>query len=282
MNIQIIGDSSTDCGDEIKRVLGLTRVPLKINIPDIAHYVDDGSINIPEMIDNMAKCKQASGSACPAPEEFAEKMRKAEACFVITLSAKLSGSYNSACIARDMVLEETPDKKIYVIDSKSASAGQTRIAMALRNWIDGGDDFDTIIKKAEKLVSEMKTLFVLEDLSNLVKNGRISKAAGLLGGVIGLRPIMGDNGNGEIECVEKVRGTQKALSRLCEIIQKGTENKKNLVMVIAHGNCMERAQELKKSIAKLCSKQFDDIIVVPTGGLSTLYAANGGIVLAYA
>ena len=105
----------------------------------------------------------------------------------------------------------------------------------------------------------MKTLFVLEDLSNLVKNGRISKAAGLLGGVIGLRPIMGDKGNGEIVCEEKVRGTQKALARLVEFVQKYTQNKKKLVMVIAHCNCMERAQELKRNIAKMCEKQFDDI-----------------------
>ena len=181
-----------------------------------------------------------------------------------------------------MVLEETPDKKIYVFDSESAAAGETRLALLLRDMIDAGMEFDEIVEKANAFIAGMSTRFVLEDLGNLIKNGRISKAAGLVGTMLNLRPIMSDNGHGEILCLEKVRGTQNSMRRLVELVGEQTAHlaQGSLTMVLSYCNCVERAGDLKKEFLAKCAA-VREVIMVPTGGLSTVYANDGGIVLAF-
>ena len=128
----------------------------------------------------------------------------------------------------------------------------------------------------------MKTHFVLEDLGNLVKNGRISRTAGFVGTMLNLRPIMGENGHGEIIPLEKVRGTANAMRRLVELVAEETDHlpAASKLLVLSHCNCQERAMQLKKAFLERCAV-FKDVIVVPTGGLSTVYANDGGIVIAF-
>ena len=185
-------------------------------------------------------------------------------------------------IGREMVLERSPEKKIHIFDSESASAGETLIALMLRDRIDGGHSFEDIVAEMTAFIARMKTRFVLEDLSNLVKNGRISKVAGLLSGMLSLRPIMGDDGHGSIAAIEKVRGTQNAMRRLVELIAEGTREAaaSSLTMVLSYCNCPERALMLKKEFLEKCAA-LREVILVPTSGLSTVYAYDGGIVLAY-
>ncbi|MDO5603046.1 MAG: DegV family protein [Oscillospiraceae bacterium] len=280
MSIEIFADSCCDCTPAMRNILGLTTIPLVLRVPGTGEYIDNDALDTQRLVEEMKLCKEATGTACPSPEAYAALMREADACFVVTLSSKLSGSYGAAMTGRELALEEYPDKKICVVDSESASAGELRLVIALREWIDEGLVFEEIEARVTELVARMKTLFVLEDLGNLVKNGRISKAAGLLGGMLGLRPIMGENGHGEIICLEKVRGTAKSMTRLVEYVQDFTKGCKNLTLVLSYCNCMERAQELKKMIADKCAA-IAEIILVPTRGVSTVYANNGGVVLAF-
>ena len=139
----------------------------------------------------MAAMKQSANApttACPAPEAYAAMMAQAPMTFVVTLSSRLSGSYNAACVGRDMALEADPSLKICVLDSESASAGETRIVMLLRDLIDAGLAFEEIKQRARAFIAPMRTRFVLEDLSHLVKNGRISKMAGFVGTVLNCAP----------------------------------------------------------------------------------------------
>ncbi len=280
MGIGLIADSCCDCTPQMKKILGIEHAALKINIPGFGQYIDDGTLDTKKLVKEMKECNEASGSACPSPEDYASLMRKYDESFVITLSSKLSGSYNAAERGRDLVLEDYPDKKIYIVDSKTAASGELKIAMAIKTWIDKGLSFEEIKQNVDEFVANLKTIFVLEDLGNLVKNGRISKAAGLLGGMLGLRPIMSENGEGEIICLEKVRGTEKAMKRLVEVVGEKLDGKKDITMIICHCNCIERAQQLKKDIVERY-KEFKDVILVPTGGLSTVYANNGGVILSF-
>ena len=207
MDIQIIVDSCCDLTPALRNLLRVSVASLKIDVGSI-HYVDDERIDTKKLIADMKAYKNAPSTACPSPDEYAALMEKSEESFVVTLSGKLSGSYNAACVGREMVLERSPEKKIHIFDSESASAGETLIALMLRDRIDGGHSFEDIVAEMTAFIARMKTRFVLEDLSNLVKNGRISKVAGLLGGMLSLRPIMGDDGHGSIAAIEKVRGTQ--------------------------------------------------------------------------
>lgn len=281
MKIQIIADTSCDLTPALANLLQVDFVSFRLNIGDKT-FVDDRTLEQKDLLAAMKAHNGPAHTACPSPEDFASKMRAAESCFIITISSKLSGCHNAAMVARDMVLEETPDKKIHIFDSESAAAGETRIALLLHNFILSGMEFDEIVEKAEKFIETMHTRFVLEDLSNLVKNGRISKAAGLLGTMLNLRPIMSEDGHGEIIALEKVRGTQNAMRRLVEIIADGTKDlmRESQTMVIAHCNCLERASDLKKEILEKCTA-FTEVILVPTAGLSSVYANNGGVILAY-
>lgn len=281
MNIQIIVDSCCDATPALKNLLQLKVASLRIDVGDI-HYVDDETMDTAKLIADMKAYKGAPATACPPPEEYAALMEQSEACFVVTLSSKLSGSYNAACVGRDMALERCPGKKIHIFDSESATAGETRIAFFLRDLIDGGMAYEEIIERTTAFIAGMKTHFVLEDLSHLVKNGRISKFAGFAGTMLNLRPIMGENGHGEIIPLEKVRGTANAMRRLVEIVAEETKDmaRASITMVLSYCNCVDRALELKKSFLASCAA-LKEVIVVPTGGLSTVYADDGGIVVAF-
>ena len=283
MSIQIIADSCCDTTPAITAALGLKFAPLIITVDGNKDYVDNGNVDIPALIADMKASPKPVATACPSPEEYAALMREKEATLVVTLSKKLSGSYNSACTARDIVLESHPDKKIAVFDSNSAASGETRLAFFWHDLIKNGATFEEICEKTPPFISTIRTFFVLEDLGNLIKNGRIPKMAGMLGTVLMLRPIMGENGQGEIIPLEKVRGTQKALDRMVELIKEKTAAlaKKSQLLVLTHCNCPERGASLKKKLLEICPA-ISDVILVPAGGLSTAYANDGGVVLAYA
>lgn len=281
MDIQIIADSCCDLSTTMRNVLRVKIASLKIDANGV-NYIDDENIDVRSLLADMKASKKPVATACPSPEEYAEFMRQADDSFVVTLSSKLSGSHNAACVARDMVLEAEPHRRITIIDSESAASGEVRLVMLLRELIDAGVEYEEIEKKVKTFAAKMCTMFVLEDLSNLVKNGRISKAAGLLGTMLSLRPIMGEDGTGEIVLVEKVRGTQNAMRRLVEIISEKTQEFTDCstTLVMSYCNCPDRAADLKKEISAKCSA-IKDVILVRTNGLSTAYANDGGIIVAF-
>ena len=280
MSIQIIIDSCCDVTPALRRAMRFEVAPLTVRVGEQS-FRDDETLSVPALLQAMKACKDSATSACPSPEEYASLMRRADQSVVVTLSSKLSGSYNAAMVARDMVLEEFPEKRIHVFASESASAGELRVALLLRQYIDGGMEFDEIVEKTPQFIAGMKTFFVLEDLSNLVKNGRISKVAGLMGTMLSIRPIMGENGHGEIIQLDKVRGTQTAMRRLVEIVAAHTSQfpQNTLTLVLSYCNCPQRAAELKEKLLA-ASAALREVILVPTCGISTLYANDGGVVLA--
>lgn len=280
MSIQIIIDSCCDVTPALRRAMRFEVAPLTVRVGQ-QNFRDDETLSVPALLQAMKACKDPATSACPSPEEYASLMRRAGQSVVVTLSSRLSGSYNAAMVARDMVLEEFPEKRIHVFDSKSASAGELRVALLLRQYIDGGMEFDELVEKVTQFISGMKTFFVLEDLSNLVKNGRISKAAGLMGTMLSIRPIMGENGQGEIIQLDKVRGTQTAMRRLVEIVAAHANQfpRATLTLVLSYCNCPQRAAELKEKLLA-ASAALKEVILVPACGISTIYANDGGVVLA--
>lgn len=280
MSIQIIIDSCCDVTPALRRAMRFEVASLTVRVGQ-QNFRDDETLSVPALLQAMKACKDPATSACPSPEEYASLMRRADQSVVVTLSSRLSGSYNAAMVARDMVLEEFPEKRIHVFDSKSASAGELRVALLLRQYIDGGMEFDELVEKVTQFISGMKTFFVLEDLSNLVKNGRISKAAGLMGTMLSIRPIMGENGQGEIIQLDKVRGTQIAMRRLVEIVAAHANQfpRATLTLVLSYCNCPQRAAELKEKLLA-ASAALKEVILVPTCGISTIYANDGGVVLA--
>ena len=280
MKYKIIADSSCDLNEEIKDKLKVSLVPFKIDVDD-KKYVDDENLDTMELIDAMKKSPNPVRTSCPSPGDFAEQYKStaADNIFVVTISSNLSGTYNSAVLAKNIIKDTEPNKFIHVFDSKSASVGETLVAMKIHELIEEKVSHLEIIEKVEKYIKEMKTYFILESLDNLIKSGRLSKTKGLLANVLNLKPILGSDGDGNIKLFENVRGTKKAFRLLVELIGETGEKLEEKILAISHANALEKAEELKNEIQK--RYKFKDIILVKQAGLSTAYADEGGIIIVF-
>ncbi len=278
----ILADSCCDLSPELLKKTQAKIAPLTITIDD-THYVDDGTVDIPPYLAAMKASKNPVRSACPSPDLYAEDIRATEGdCFIVTLSAKLSGSHNAASLGVQLAQEDMPKKKVHVFDSESASAGETYIALMIHDLIAAGKSFEQIVELVEEKIRSMHTLFVLDSLDNLVKNGRISRTVALLANVLSIRLLMSDDGHGAIKNISKARGIKGALGQMVETCRKHTEGlaAASQRLVISYCNCPERARQVRDMIREKCPA-IGEIILTPTSALSSMYANDGGIVIAY-
>ena len=277
MRYKIIGDSCLDLTKEMRKDPCYSMISLTLMVGE-RHFVDDETFDQKEFIKVVKEYPECPKSACPSPEMFKEAYCcEEENVFVITLSAALSGSYNSAVLAKSLYEEEYGKKNILVLDSKSASSGQLNIAMYIRELCDQGLEFDEICEKAAACRDRMNTYFVLESLDTLKKNGRLTGLQAFFATKLNIKPVMGAD-NGTIIKLDQARGIQKALQRMAEIAVKEAGTTKDKRLVIAHCNAPERAQFMKE---KLCSMaEFKEVVITDTCGVSTVYASDGGVILA--
>lgn len=278
----ILADSCCDLSPELLKKTQAKVAPLTITIDD-THYVDDGTVDIPPYLAAMKASKNPVRSACPSPDLYAEDIKAAEGdCFIVTLSSKLSGSHNAAALGAQLAEEDMPEKKVHVFDSESASAGETYLALMIHDLIAAGKTFEQIVETVEEKIRSMHTLFVLDSLDNLVKNGRISKTVALLANVLSIRLLMSDDGHGAIKNISKARGIKGALGQMVETCRKHTEGLATASqrLVISYCNCPERARQVRDMIREKCPA-IGEIVMTPTSALSSMYANDGGIVIAY-
>ena len=280
--MMILADSCCDLSPELLKKTQARVAPLTITIDD-THYVDDGTVDIPPYLAAMKASKNPIRSACPSPDLYAEDIKAADDdCFIITLSSKLSGSHNAAVLGVQLAEEDMPEKKVHVFDSESASAGETYLALMIHDLIAAGKSFEQIVETVEEKIRSMHTLFVLDSLDNLVKNGRISKTVALLANVLSIRLLMSDDGHGAIKNISKARGIKGALTQMVETCRKHTEGlaAASQRLVISYCNCPERARQVRDMIREKCPA-IGEIVMTPTSALSSMYANDGGIVIAY-
>ena len=280
--MNILVDSCCDLSPELLERTGATIAPLTLTVGG-KDYIDDGSVDIPAFIEAMKATKDAARSACPSPDYYERLINGADGdCFIVTLSSNLSGSYNAAALGVNLAQENNPDRRIHIFDSESASAGETYLALMTRDLIDAGCTFEEIVEKVEDKIRTMNTIFVLDSLDNLVKNGRVSKAVAAVASILSIRLVMSDDGHGRIKQLGKARGIKAALSQMVDVCRKQTEGSEpgSRRLVLSYCNCLERAQQVRDMILAKCPA-IGEIVMTPTSGLSSLYAYDGGVVIAY-
>lgn len=274
---KIIIDSCGELSKEMQEDGHFENVPLTLQIGD-TEIVDDKSFDQADFLKKVAESEEGPKSACPSPDAYMQAMDcDAEHIYVITLSSQLSGSYNSACLAKDLFLEDNEDKKICIIDSKSASIGESLIGLHIAACEEAGMDFETVVENVEKYIEEQHTFFVLESLETLRKAGRLSNLKAKLASTLNIKPIMGSTEEGSIQQLAQARGMNKALDRMIQSMMEVTQNCENRILAISHCNCKERALQLKEKIEKVAS--FKEIFIVDTAGVSSMYANDGGIIM---
>lgn len=279
MKYKIVVDSCCDLPRELRKDPHFQIVPLSIEL-DNEVLLDDDTFVQKSFLEKMKSSLKAPKTACPSPDSYLQAYNSdADYIFVITLSAILSGSYNSAFLAKQIFEENNVNKQVAIFNSRSASSGEVVIALKIHELAQSGLSFDEICDEVNAYIESMETYFVLDSLDNLKKSGRLSNISAAIASVLNIKPIMGGNKDGTIKKVEQARGIKKALSRMVEIIEAEGNNLQQRVLSIAHCNCYERALSLKEELMKRV--RFKDIIIVDMAGVSTIYASDGGIVVAF-
>ncbi|MEN6340241.1 MAG: DegV family protein [Clostridiaceae bacterium] len=276
MDYQIVADSCCDLTPEMKAEMNVISVPLTMTLGSDS-YTDDEALDLPQFMAAMKACKERIGSAAPAPGMYYDAFSGSEESFAVTLSANLSGSYSSAMLGKSLAEED--GRSVHIFDSKSASAGEVLIVVKLYQLLRNGLPKLEIIERIERFIKEMKTFFVLDNVDTLRKNGRLSKIAGTIVSVLHLRPIMGADGEGHISLYSNAQGWKQALKKLADTIEASGKPTEGEQMVITHCNNPSMAEELKRVIEE--RYHFSEILVLPTRGLSSIYANEMGVIIAF-
>ena len=274
---KILIDSCGELPQELKEDGHFSNVALVLEV-DGQQIVDDETFDQADFLSRVAKSPNAPKSACPSPDAYMQKMEgDADHIYIVTLSAKLSGSYNSACVARDMYLEEHENARVYVFNSKSASIGETLIGIKIAECEEAGMSFDDTVACVEDYMSQQHTFFVRETLETLRKSGRLSNLKAIIASTLNIKPVMGSTDEGEICQLGQSRGMSKALDKMVSCMQEVTKNCEEKVLAISHCNCAERAYLLKAKLER--AAKFKKIFIVDTAGVSTMYANDGGVIM---
>ena len=278
MSYKIIVDSCGELPESYKKDEHFESVPLTLDI-DGYQIVDDETFDQADFLRRVAASPNCPKSSCPSPQRYMEAYtREADRVYVVTLSAELSGSYNSAELGKKLYEEERGAKNIHVFNSCSASVGQTLIAMKIEEYEKAGLPFEEVVAKVDAFIAEQHTYFVLESLEALRKNGRLSNLKAFVANALNIKPVMGATSIGTICQKDQARGMNRALKRMADYVAEEVIHPEEKIVAISHCNCPERAEFMKEEIQKRI--QVKDFLILDTAGVSSLYASDGGVIVA--
>lgn len=277
MSYKIILDSCGEMTQEMKQDERFEAAALTLTVGE-EDIVDDETFDQAVFLKKVAECPECPKSACPSPERYREGfLAEADHLYAVTLSADLSGSYNSAMLGRTLALEKHPDKKIYVFNSKSASVGETLIALKIQECEEAGMEFEQVIETVESYIESQHTHFVLEDLETLRKNGRLTGVKALVATALKIKPVMGATLEGTICQLDQARGINKALVKMVDYVVAEAAGSEDKILAISNCNCRERAEMVKNAICERI--KVKDVIILDTAGVSSMYANDGGVIV---
>ena len=277
MSYKIVVDSCGELPERCKQDEHFESVPLVLDI-DGHLVVDDETFDQADFLRRVAASPNCPKSSCPSPQRYMEAFTcEAEHVYAVTLSAELSGSCNSAELGKKLYQEEKGEKKIHVFNSRSASIGETLIALKIEACEKAGMAFEEVVKTVEDYIAGQNTYFVLESLEALRKNGRLSNLKAFVANALNIKPVMGATPIGTICQLDHARGITSALKKMVEYIAKDLKDPSEKTLAISHCNCRQRAEMVKEEILKQVSVK--DVLILDTAGVSSLYASDGGIIV---
>ncbi len=276
MSYKIVVDSCCELPAKLKRDERFQIIPLGLEVNEELIW-DDATFNQKEFLEKVAACPQCPKSSCPSPEKFMEAYQcEADEVYVVTLSSHLSGSYNSAELGKNLYCEKYGEKKIHVVDSESASCGETQLAIRIMRYKEAGLSFEETVEKIEVFKRKMRTYFVLDNLETLRKNGRLTGVKALVASTLSIKPVMVGN-LGVIEQKSQAIGINKALAKMADCLVADVHQTEKRTLMITHCNCLERAQYMRSLMEKRAV--FKNVVIMDTAGVSTMYANDGGIIV---
>lgn len=279
MDYKIIVDSCGELTREMQKTGKYSSAPLSMEV-DGERIIDDDTFDQKDFLKKVAASPQCPKSSCPSPEKYMELYEgPQQRVYVVTLSAELSGSYNSAQLGKDLWMEEheDQDKKIHIFNSRSASVGETLIARKIEECEEKGMSYEQVISEVDSYIEGQKTYFVLENLDTLRKNGRLTGIKSFVASALNIKPVMGATPQGTICQLGQGRGMRRALAKMTDQIVSDGKETQEKILAIAHCNCPERAAEVERMIEERIPVKAS--FIVDTAGISTMYANDGGIIV---
>lgn len=276
MKFKIIVDSSSNLLNSYyqdKKDVAFKVVPLTIRIGQ-EEFIDNDELDVNRMLD-VLRLNDGGQSSCPSPNDYLRELDEAEYSFIITITSKLSGSFNSACVARTMC--KNPEH-VFVIDSKGTAGSIVLIAEKLFELIKENKEFSVITNEITAFRNSVNLLFALDRFDNLVRNGRMSKLTAFIAEKIAIKPLCYAD-DGEIKIKEKIRTFRGVIKRMTHYVGKMCEDTTNKVCIIAHTQNESAALELKKDIEE--NYHFKEVRVMENRGLCAFYALEGGLIVTF-
>lgn len=279
MGFKIVVDSCCDLTGQMLKDPHFVKVPLTIR-SNGSSFIDNETFDQADLLWAMKQSDDAPATACPSPQSYLDAYQgpEDEDVYVVTLSALLSGSHNSAEQAKLLMEEDHPNKNVYVFNSCSASSGEVLVAMKVRELAESGAPFKHVVREVEQFIYQMQTMFVLETLENLRKNGRLTRLQSVITGALKIKLLMAATPEGEICKLGQTLSMKQALSKMVDHMANDPAHE-GRTLVICHCNCLDRAFQVKEMCEQRC--KFGSIIITEAGGVTSVYANDGGIVVAY-
>ena len=272
--IKIITDGSCDLSHEVLNKFNINVVPLGVSFGE-EHYTAGVDIDNKEFYAKMKESKELPKTFCPSPENFCKEYQcEEDKIIVIALSSKLSGTYNSASLARDLYLSEHKEKDIRVIDSMTGSIGAGLLLIKAAKMISEGKDIDEIVEAIENLKEKISFYGTLETLENAIKGGRINPLAGKIIGALNFKAIVQIK-DGVVKPIDKARGESNSIKKVASHITSSIEDTKDKILCLMHANCPEKAHKLLSIIEK--THKFDEVYISEVGPVMGTYTSEGAV-----
>ena len=262
MSFHIVADSCCELTADMKKRGNIEIAPLTLEVGGES-ILDDETFDQKSFLRKVAECPECPKSACPSPEYFRTAfLNGAKHCYAVTLSAQLSGSYNSAVLGANLAQEEDEDLKIHVFNSRSASIGETLIVKKIVECEEAGMSFERVVETVELYISTQHTYFTKALVASALK----------------IKPVMGATPEGDIVQLDQARGINKALMKMVDAVVNDAQHVETKTLAVSHCNCPERAEMVKEALLERLAVQ--DVFVLDTQGVSSMYANDGGIIIA--
>ncbi|MCL2632173.1 MAG: DegV family protein [Coriobacteriia bacterium] len=276
---KIVVDSGCDLPLDFRErfpEIELEIVPLTLTVDGI-DYIDDKNLDLAAYLDHTEMSPNGPTTAAPAPQRFLDAYQHNGSVFAITLSSKVSASFESAFLAAKIRADQVKGSLIHVFDSLSSSVGEAQIAIKIAELARAGLPDIEIIKNVEKFISDMSTFFILDSFDTAVKTGRMSRTVATMAEFLKIKPLC-EGVDGEMLVVNKTRSYEKAVQQMIKLLKLRIDDFSDRVLAIAHVFAYEKALETQALM--MAAIPFRDSYITPTGGICSTYGMRGGVVFA--
>ncbi|WP_042276049.1 DegV family protein [[Clostridium] dakarense] len=275
-NIRIITDGSCDFPKEVLDRVNPDIVGINVAFGEES-YIGGVEIDEETFYNKMRGCKELPKTSSPSPDRFIELYNcEEDELLVFTLTSKLSSTYSNAVLAKNMYLEENPNKRIEVIDSQSGSIGVALMILKCNELIENGKTMDEILDAIDKFKEDIVFFGALDTLENAIKGGRVNPIAGKLINALNFKVIIKIE-EGLVKPIDKARGGVNSLKKALEYVQNNVKDASEKTVIIAHANCPEKALKIKETVE--ANAEFKEVLIASIGPIMGTFTSEGAILV---